>query len=110
MGNATVSFRSLLQSYPGPVELVSMQFPDPYFKKKHFKRRHVQPQLVHDMAETMPDGSRIFLQGDVPEAVRWMRDMFDRHGNGHFDLAPECRGTPELVRAEWETPVGSEDL
>jgi len=103
--NATVSFRTLLQSYPGPVELVSMQFPDPHFKKKHHKRRHVQPQLVEQMAEVMSIGSRVFLQGDVPETLRWMRDMFDRHGGGRFSLAPESRGSPGLIRAEWETPL-----
>merc|ERR1712232_1336317 len=107
--NATVSFKSLLQSYPGPVELVSMQFPDPYFKKKHFKRRHVQPQLVREMADVMSVGSRVFLQGDIPEAVRWMRDMCERHCDGRFRLAPECLGTPGLIRDEWETPLDTDD-
>merc|ERR1712151_1129717 len=102
--NATVSWKSLLQSYPGPIELVSMQFPDPHFKKKHYKRRHVQPQLVKEMAETMTSGSRVFLQGDVPEVIRWMRDMFEVHGSGQFSLSPECHGQPGLFREEWETP------
>lgn len=100
--NATVSWRSLLHTYPGPIELVSMQFPDPHFKKKHHKRRHVQPQLVKEMAETMPPGARVFLQGDVPEAVRWMRDMFEMHGSDYFSLAPECYDS--VSRDEWETP------
>jgi len=100
--NATVSWRSLLQSYPGPIDLVSMQFPDPHFKKRHHKRRHVQPQLVREMGETMQPGARVFLQGDVPEAVRWMRDMFERHGSDYFSLAPECFKSSD--RDEWETP------
>lgn len=100
--NATVSWQSLLHSYPGPIELVSMQFPDPHFKKRHHKRRHVQPQLVREMGQTMPSGARVFLQGDVPEAVRWMRDMFERHGSSYFNLAPECYEAFE--RHEWETP------
>eukprot|EP00927_Polykrikos_kofoidii_P058545 TRINITY_DN53115_c0_g1_i1.p1 TRINITY_DN53115_c0_g1~~TRINITY_DN53115_c0_g1_i1.p1 ORF type:complete len:439 (+),score=63.88 TRINITY_DN53115_c0_g1_i1:32-1318(+) len=107
--NVTVSWKSLLHTYPGPIELVSMQFPDPYFKKKHFKRRHVQPRLVKEIAETLMPNGRIFLQGDVPEAVRWMRDMFERHGDGRFSLAAECRGAPNLMRAEWETPLTVED-
>lgn len=101
--NATVSWQSLLGSYPGPIELVTMQFPDPHFKTRHHKRRHVQPQLVQEMAKTLAPGARVFLQGDVPEAVRWMRDMFDLHGGGHFMLAPECRGDANLQRSEWET-------
>merc|ERR1719326_2736999 len=87
--NATVSFKSLLESYPGPIELVSMQFPDPHFKKKHHKRRHVQPQLV-------------------PELVRWMRDMFDRYSGDRLCLAAECTGLAAPARDEWESPRGSE--
>lgn len=101
--NATVSWRSLLDSYPGPIELVSMQFPDPHFKTRHHKRRHVQPRLCREMAETMPTGARIFLQGDVPEAVRWMRDMIEAHSDGAFALAPECQNQAGLSRTEWET-------
>lgn len=101
--NATVSWKSLLGSYPGPIELVTMQFPDPHFKSRHHKRRHVQPQLVQEMGETLAAGARVFLQGDVPEAVRWMRDMFDLNGAGRYSLAPECRGV-HLCRSEWETP------
>lgn len=107
--NATVSWKSLLQSYPGPVELVSMQFPDPHFKKRHYKRRHVQPQLVKEIAESLALGARVFLQGDVPEAVRWMRDMFELHGGGRFSIAPECRNQPGLFHDEWETPLDHED-
>merc|ERR1712157_684412 len=60
------------------------------------------------MAETLPSGARIFLQGDVPEAVRWMRDMCEAHGNGCFDLAPECRNQADLMRDEWETITSGE--
>lgn len=101
--NATVSWGSILRSYPGPIELVTMQFPDPHFKVRHHKRRHVQPQLVKEMAETLKPGARVFLQGDVPEAVRWMRDKIEAYGGGGFDLAPECRNNRDLVRDEWET-------
>jgi len=102
--NATISWKSVLGNYPGPIELVSMQFPDPHFKSRHHKRRHVQPQLVREMAETLDIGARVFLQGDVPEAVRWMRDMIECHSCGRFALAPECRGTIGLMRSEWVTP------
>lgn len=101
--NATVSWKSILESYPGTIELVSMQFPDPHFKSRHHKRRHVQPRLVREMATTLAPGARVFLQGDVPEAVRWMRDMIEAHGDGCFALAPECINQPGLIRNEWET-------
>jgi len=108
--NATVSWKSLLQSYPGPVDFVSMQFPDPHFKQRHHKRRHVQPQLVKEVVESLAPGVRIFLQGDVPEAVRWMRDMFERHAEGSVELAPECHGQAQPLREDWETPCNLEGL
>lgn len=108
--NATVSWRSLLESYPGPIALVSMQFPDPYFKTRHHKRRHVQPQLVKEMAQTLAPGARVFLQGDVPEAVRWMRDMMEQHGDDRFAIAPECQGQVGLIRDEWETTLGTDTI
>ena len=37
--NATVSFESMLSSYPGPLQYVAIQFPDPHFKNRHKKRQ-----------------------------------------------------------------------
>lgn len=54
--NATISMRSILESYPGSVHLVCIQFPDPHFKKKHRKRHSVQPELCTALAAVMPPG------------------------------------------------------
>ncbi|EIE25586.1 S-adenosyl-L-methionine-dependent methyltransferase, partial [Coccomyxa subellipsoidea C-169] len=80
MANATVSLESMLATYPGPLSLVSIQFPDPHFKTRHKKRRVVQPQLVRAIARMMPTGGRVFLQSDVEEAVAAMHHMFRQHG------------------------------
>ena len=54
-GNCTVSLKPWLDDYNGnnrdekrrgKVELVCVQFPDPHFKRKHWKRRVVQKQMV----------------------------------------------------------------
>ncbi|KAJ8763188.1 hypothetical protein K2173_025573 [Erythroxylum novogranatense] len=44
--NATVSFRQLVLSYPGPLMTVSILCPDPHFKKRHHKRRVLQTPLL----------------------------------------------------------------
>lgn len=44
--NATISFESILGSYPGKLDLVCVQFPDPHFKKRNHKRRVVQPKVA----------------------------------------------------------------
>lgn len=54
--NATISFESMLSSYPGPVELVTIQYPDPHFKKRHRKRHLVQAPLCLEIAAKLEPG------------------------------------------------------
>ena len=49
------------------VKSISIYFPDPWFKKKHFKRRLIQPEFIHLLSKTMQKGSLIFIKTDVKE-------------------------------------------
>ena len=49
---------------------ISFNFPDPWFKKKHHKRRVIQPKLINFLSNSMKRGSLIFIKTDV-------RDLFD---------------------------------
>jgi tRNA (guanine-N7-)-methyltransferase len=89
MSNATVSLRHMLASYPGPIDLVTIQYPDPHFKKRHRKRRIVQRQLVEGVAALLAPGGRVLLQSDQLEVAEDMRDQFER-GGAAAGLAP-CR-------------------
>jgi tRNA (guanine-N7-)-methyltransferase len=64
-GNINVSLESLLASYPGTLDLVSVLMPDPWFKKRHKKRRLLQPELVEQVAALMKPGARFFVMSDV---------------------------------------------
>lgn len=79
--NANISFRSLISHGEGcpPLQRVSIQFPDPWFKLRHHKRRVLQPQLVADLAAVLPVGGDVVIQSDV-EAVAL--DMVDRLTTG----------------------------
>jgi tRNA G46 methylase TrmB len=46
----------LLQDYPGPIAALSAQFPDPHFKKRHRKRRMVQPSVVQVARDLLVPG------------------------------------------------------
>lgn len=75
--NANNSLRPLLNSLPPRhLKAVSIQFPDPWFKRRHQKRRVVQPELVTDLAEFLVSGGTVFLQSDVEEVAVDMRDRF----------------------------------
>ena len=82
--NVNISFEELMRSWgnANPLQQVSIQFPDPWFKKRHQKRRVLQPDLVDSLATFLPSGGRVVLQSDV-EAVAV--DMCDRMAqNAHF--------------------------
>ncbi|MDI9637598.1 tRNA (guanosine(46)-N7)-methyltransferase TrmB [Oscillatoria amoena NRMC-F 0135] len=76
--NANNSLQPLLASLPtGVLQRVTIQFPDPWFKKRHQKRRVVQPELVEQLALALPEGAEVFLQSDVEEVALQMRSLFD---------------------------------
>ncbi|MEM6597266.1 MAG: tRNA (guanosine(46)-N7)-methyltransferase TrmB [Cyanobacteria bacterium P01_C01_bin.69] len=83
--NANNSLKSVLKSYPGSLQCVSIQFPDPWFKKRHQKRRVVQPELVSVLAELMPEGGMVWLQSDIEEVCLEMCDRFNENPNFERD-------------------------
>ena len=52
------------------VQSISFNFPDPWFKKKHHKRRVIQPEFINIISNSMQKGSLIFIKTDV-------KDLFD---------------------------------
>ncbi|BAY45371.1 tRNA (guanine-N(7))-methyltransferase [Scytonema sp. HK-05] len=78
--NVNNSLRSLLSSLPkGTLQRVTIQFPDPWFKNRHAKRRIVQPELVVELAESLIPGGIVFLQSDIEFVAVEMRDRFAEH-------------------------------
>ena len=49
---------------------ISFNFPDPWFKKRHYKRRVIQPELINILSNSLQSGSLIFIKTDV-------KDLFD---------------------------------
>lgn len=58
------------------LKCVTIQFPDPWFKNKHHKRRVVQPELVEALSEYLVEGGSIFLQSDIKEVAEEMCNRF----------------------------------
>lgn len=88
-GNINHSLTNLLASLPpNSLELVTIQFPDPWFKKKHQKRRVVQSEIVEILAQFLATKGQIFLQSDIKEVAEEMLDRFLE--NSHFSpVKPE---------------------
>ena len=49
---------------------ISFNFPDPWFKKRHYKRRIIQPEFINLLSNSLQRGSLIFIKTDV-------KDLFD---------------------------------
>lgn len=78
--NANNSLYYVLASLlEGSLQWVTIQFPDPWFKKRHQKRRVVQPEVVQILADFLVPGGRVFLQSDVAEVLTEMGDRFQEH-------------------------------
>lgn len=98
--NATVSIGLWLKSYAAlgeasRVDAVTIQFPDPHFKKRHHKRRVVQAALVRAVAQGLEPGARVFLQSDVRDVAEDMRAKFETFGAHLFRLDESLHGNAE---------------
>ncbi|XP_031262597.1 uncharacterized protein LOC116120768 [Pistacia vera] len=101
--NATLSFKQLVSTYPGPLMLVSILCPDPHFKKRHHKRRVVQKTLVDSIVNHLMPGGKVFVQSDVHEVALDMRNQFDAESNvlqhiDTIDLSVPCDNEGWLLK------------
>ena len=62
----------------GQLKRVSIQFPDPWFKRKHFKRRVLKISLLNSIAKSMSKDGEIFIQTDILKLIESMTNMVDK--------------------------------
>ncbi len=101
--NAMLWLERLVDGLPtGILHAVTIQFPDPWFKKKHAKRRMVNEEMVAAIAKHLrPEGS-VFIQTDIEALAEEMFALFradDRFQERTLDA------NPFAVRTERETAV-----
>ncbi len=65
--HANLEFRDLFS--PGSLARVFVNFPDPWFKRRHHKRRVIEPLLVTAMATALRPQGELFFQTDVWEVA-----------------------------------------
>ncbi|MFZ9271502.1 MAG: tRNA (guanosine(46)-N7)-methyltransferase TrmB [Prochlorococcaceae cyanobacterium] len=112
--NANVSLQAWMAALPaGQLDLVSIQFPDPWFKKKHHKRRVLQPALLLAIAAALAPGKRFFIQSDVPAVIDPMVALTEACGcfsRPAIDAQPWRASNPLPVPTERETYVLNQGL
>jgi tRNA G46 methylase TrmB len=63
---------------------VFIQFPDPWWKKRHKKRRLTSDSVFDDVTRLLVDHGELFIQTDVEERI----DSFAAIADAHPDLVP----------------------
>ena len=54
------------------VKSISFNFPDPWFKKRHYKRRVIQPEFINNLSNLMQKGALLFVKTDVKDLFEYM--------------------------------------
>jgi tRNA (guanine-N7-)-methyltransferase len=106
--NAMLWLGRLLEQVPdGMLQIVTIQFPDPWFKKKHAKRRMVNAEMVETIAGRLVPGGQVFIQTDIEPLADEMLDLFRQNTNF---IESVIEANPSPVRTEREKAVEDKGL
>ena len=113
--NANVDLGRLLGDLAdagAPLERVTIQFPDPHFKKKHRKRRVCTPELAETVSRSIcasPVSASVYVASDVLDVAEEMRERFaacdELRLEGDYDDDGWLCESPLQVQTERERAV-----
>ncbi len=106
--NATYALDKFLAKLPADIlQTVTIQFPDPWFKNKHAKRRMVKDKMVGTIVEHLKIAGNIFIQTDVDFLAEEMFDIFRENRNLR---EIEITENPFPIKTEREAAVEEKEL
>jgi len=95
--------RDLMDVLPtGSVERTYLLYPDPWPKKRHWKRRFVNPGNLDQLARVMAPGAELRLATDIEDYVRHSLEQVARHPAFGWTAR-----RPADWRAPWEGWTGT---
>lgn len=80
---------------PGSVSTFHILFPDPWWKRKHHKRRLFERELIARLHELLEDGGSLVAKTDVPAYADLMEAVLTDHGG--WRLAGTSNDDPMLA-------------
>jgi tRNA (guanine-N7-)-methyltransferase len=106
--NAMIALDKLTEKFPEDLlQAVTIQFPDPWFKKKHAKRRMVNAKLVKTIVKHLAENGKIFIQTDIEFLAEEIFELFKQVS----DLREiEISENPFAVKTEREKAVEEKGL
>lgn len=88
-GDALRVFAEILPA--DSVHMVHIYFPDPWWKKRHRKRRVIRPEFIADLMRTLRPGGLVHFWTDVEPYFEEGRDIFRQGGFEEVRVAAEIR-------------------
>lgn len=82
-------------------------FPDPWWKKRHAKRRVVDESFLDHLARLLRPGGELFVESDVEDRAEGMRERIEAQGS--FELVP-CEANPYGARSNREARAEEDGL
>ena len=79
---------------PSSVKRIDLLFPDPWPKKRHAKRRFVNPQNLDRIVRCLRPDGRFRFATDVESYADWTREAVARHGRLEAARVPEEESEP----------------
>lgn len=80
---------------------VFIHFPDPWWKKRHAKRRLAQPDVLEHLVRALAPGGELFVQTDVWDTAQAYREVIERCAQ--LEPHGDQTGSPLLA----ENPYGA---
>ncbi|MEQ1764637.1 MAG: tRNA (guanosine(46)-N7)-methyltransferase TrmB [Pyrinomonadaceae bacterium] len=106
--NAMLWLDKLLEGIPPSLlQSVTIQFPDPWFKKRHAKRRMVSQEMVDTIAKHLSPAGQVFVQTDIEFLADEMLALF--RADNRFEESP-IETNPFPVKTEREKAVEDKEL
>lgn len=88
-GDARVALEKLVK--PRSVAAVHVYFPDPWWKRKHRRRRIFNDEFLELVAGILVHGGELHSWSDVGEYFQTIRDLVDHHADFHEEPLPDLK-------------------
>jgi tRNA (guanine-N7-)-methyltransferase len=99
---------------PGSLARVFIHFPDPWWKKRHAKRRLAQSDVMDQLARALSTGGELFVQTDVWDTARAYREAIEAlpgfAPHGDVDGSPLLAENPSGARSPRERRVMADGM
>ncbi len=84
------------------IDKIFYLFPDPWFKKKHRKRRLFNHSFLDECARILKPEGKLFLATDVPDVDVYQREVIVEHGKFEYNYIE--------ADEEWQLPETNKEM